>query len=222
MTGRSSDGPLAVLARIRRGSAAPALAGERCELCAEPIVDGHSHLVDVESRSLQCACRACYLLFVGGNGRIRAVPERYVSFPDLHLPAAQWDAFQIPVSVAFFFLNSSLSRMVALYPSPAGATESLLPLDAWADVAAAHPELAVMAPDVEALLIRSERGEQEPECYLVPIDACYELVGRLRTTWRGFDGGADARAELTEFFARVHQRARPASGGFPSPPEASS
>jgi len=213
-------GPLAVLARIRRGAPAPA-AGERCELCAEPIAEeAHDHLVDVESRALRCSCRACYLLFVDATGRLRSVPDRYLSFGDLHLTAAQWDAFQIPVSVAFFFVNSSLSRVVALYPSPAGATESLLPLDAWADVAGAHPELATMAPDVEALLIHAERGER-PECYLVPIDACYELVGRLRTTWRGFDGGADARAELTAFFDGVRQRARPASGGRPSPPEAS-
>jgi len=98
---------------------------------------------------------------------------------------------------------------VALYPSPAGATESLLPLDAWADLAAAHPELTTMAPDVEALLVRGERG-LAPECYLVPIDACYELVGRLRTTWRGFDGGSEAHDELAAYFDRVRRRARPA------------
>jgi hypothetical protein len=205
------DRPLAVLSRIRAGRtrSAPAPTGERCDLCGEPIVDEHDHLVDVESRALRCSCRACYLLFVGGATRLRSVPDRYVSFPDLRLSAGQWDAFQIPVSVAFFFVNSSLSRVVALYPSPAGATESLLPLDAWAELAAEHPELATMSPDVEALLIRAERGAG-PECFLVPIDACYELVGRLRATWRGFDGGADARDELDGFFARVRERARPA------------
>ena len=215
----TDNGPLAVLARIRRSApVASAASGERCELCAEPIGDEHDHLVDVESRALRCSCRACYLLFVGGETRLRSVPDRYLSFPDLGLSAAQWEAFQIPVSVAFFFVNSSLSRVVALYPSPAGATESLLPLDAWAELAAEHPELATMTPDIEALLIRAERGDTE--CFLVPIDACYELVGRLRTTWRGFDGGADARGELDGFFARVRQRARPASGGHPSPPGA--
>ena len=203
-----NEGPLAVLARIRRRPPAPAPEGERCDLCAGPVGAEHDHLVDLESRSLRCACRECYLLFVNEGTRLRAVPDRYLSFPDLHLSAAQWDAFQIPVSVAFFFVNSGLSRVVALYPSPAGATESLLPLDAWAELAGAHPELTTMVPDVEALLIRGERG-RAPECYLVPIDACYELVGRLRTTWRGFDGGADAHDELTGFFDRVRQRARP-------------
>jgi len=215
-------GPLAVLARIRRGQTAPLVpAGERCDLCGEAIDDEHGHLVDVESRAMQCSCRACYLLFTTGSTRLRSVPDRYVSFPDVRLSAAQWDAFQIPVSVAFFFLNSSLSRVVALYPSPAGATESLLPLDAWSELERTYPEVAAMAPDVEALLMHAERGDAGPECYLVPIDACYELVGRLRTTWRGFDGGADARDQLATFFERVRARATPASGGRPSPPEAS-
>ena len=60
-------------------------------------------------------------------------------------------------------------------------------------------------PDVEALLVRGASGGRAPECYLVPIDACYELVGRLRTTWRGFDGGAEAHDELTGFFDRVRR-----------------
>ena len=49
-------------------------------------------------------------------------------------------------------------------------------------------------PDVEALLDPS-RGPRRDEfsCHLVPIDACYELVGRLRLLWRGFDGGPEAR-----------------------------
>ena len=37
--------------------------------------------------------------------------------------------------------------------------------------------------------------------HLVPIDRCYELVGALRTAWRGFDGGQEARALLDAFFA---------------------
>jgi hypothetical protein len=210
MSRPSDDGPLAVLSRIRAGRDRPSSEreGERCDLCAAPVDAGHGHLVDLERRWLRCACRPCYLLFVNGGSRLRAVPDRYLTFPGLHLSPAQWDAFQIPVSVVFFFVNSALGRVVALYPSPAGATESLLPLDAWAELTDGHPELTTMMPDVEALLLRGERG-RPPDCYLVPIDACYELVGRLRTTWRGFDGGADAHAELAAFFERVHQRARP-------------
>ena len=113
--------------------------------------------------------------------------------PTCGCPPRQWDALQIPVSVAFFFVNSTLDRVSAFYPSPAGATESLLPLDTWDELTAAHAELATLEPDVEAFLVRVSTGRRtEGECYLVPIDACYELVGQLRTLWRGFDGGQEA------------------------------
>src|SRR5262249_5046801 len=110
----------------------------------------------------------------------------------------------------FFFINAELGRVAAFYPSPAGATESLLPLDTWAEVVAANPALAVLQPDVEALLVRASRSgpAAQAECYGVPIDACYELVGRLRTLWRGFDGGAEARAALDAFFENVRSRAK--------------
>ena len=38
------------------------------------------------------------------------------------------------------------------------------------------------------------------EAHLVPIDACYELVGLLRQVWRGFDGGQEARARIETWF----------------------
>jgi hypothetical protein len=54
------------------------------------------------------------------------------------------------------------------------------------------------------------RDREQFDCHLVPIDACYELVGRMRMTWRGFDGGQEARTAMTEFFATVESRSRPA------------
>ena len=129
-------------------------------MCSEPIPAEHGHVVDLEQRSLRCTCRGCYLLFTpagAGGHRYRAVPDRYLSFPDVQLSPGQWDELQIPVSVAFFFLNSTLERMAAFYPGPAGATESLLPLDAWDLVVAANPGLATLQPDVEALLVRCDR-----------------------------------------------------------------
>jgi Family of unknown function (DUF5947) len=135
------------------------------------------------------------------------VPDRYRTLPDVRLSPVQWDALQIPVGVAFLFLNSTLGRVAAFYPSPAGATESLLPLEAWDEVVADHPELSSMCPDVEALLVRVDPATNEGECFLVPIDACYELVGQFRRLWRGFDGGADVHAALVAFFDRVRDRA---------------
>jgi hypothetical protein len=191
-------------------------------MCAVPITDEHQHVVDLASRSLMCTCRPCYLLFTaeGADLRYRAVPDRYLSFPDFQLGPGQWDQLEIPVGLAFFFRNSALGRTVAFYPGPAGATESELPLDAWDAVAADNPQLSVLAPDVEALLVRTPgRGSGELTCHLVPIDACYELVGRLRSVWRGFDGGQEARAMMEGFFARVAARSTPAPAPSTAPGE---
>ncbi len=184
-------------------------------MCDASIAEAHQHVVDLTSRSLMCTCRACYLLFTaeGAHLRYRAVPDRYLSFPDFRLGPGQWDQLEIPVGLAFFFHNSALGRTIAFYPGPAGATESELPLDAWDSVTADNPQLGVMAPDTEALLVRTPgRGSGEMTCHLVPIDACYELVGQLRSVWRGFDGGQDARATIEAFFAKVAARSRPAPG----------
>jgi hypothetical protein len=68
-----------------------------------------------------------------------------------------------------------------------------------------------MAPDVEAILI-SRGDDGTTEHFLVPIDACYELAGRMRLHWRGFDGGAEARQSIAEFLGDVRSRARPLRG----------
>ncbi len=207
--------------------------GERCELCAQLIPDEHNHVVDLESRSLMCACRPCYLVFSpqgSGGNRFRAVPDRFLSFADFTLSSAQWDAMQIPVGVAFFFMNSSLNHIAAFYPGPAGATESMLSLDSWDEVVGTNPALATLQPDVEAFLVRSADRRSvdlqdtvgsgvadgsgvdtvQAECFLVPIDVCYELVGELRRLWKGFDGGTEAHAALDAFFDRVRSKAQPA------------
>ena len=141
------------------------------------------------------------------------MPDRYLSFPGFALGARQYDELEIPVGLAFLFSNSVLGRVVAFYPGPAGATESELPLDAWSRIVAANPELGQLRPDVEALLIRGEdRSRNEFSCHLVPIDTCYELVGRLRLLWRGFDGGTEVRQAIEDFFAAVDGPAAPAGG----------
>jgi hypothetical protein len=210
---RAGAGPLAALARLRqtRPAADP---GERCDMCAADIPSDHGHVVDLDDRSLLCACQACRLLFTNpgaGGGRYRAVPDRYLRMTDFSLTDSQWDALQIPVAVAFFFKNSAADAIATFFPGPAGATECLLPLDAWGDVEAANPLVASLEPDTEALLIRAEGGGDGAECFLVPIDSCYELVGHLRRLWRGFDGGAEARRALDDYFDRLRQRARPVS-----------
>jgi hypothetical protein len=215
--------PLAALRRVTSTRPVP-VTEERCEMCAVPIAHRHQHVVNLESRVLMCTCRNCYLLFdiEGAEQRYKAVPERYLSFPEFSLGPGQWDELEIPVGLAFLFRNSVLGRTIAFYPGPAGATESELPLAAWDSVVAGNPQLGVLEPDVEALLIRAPdhsrgRGTSDFSCNVVPIDACYELVGRLRQLWRGFDGGQDAHDAMDAFFAAVSERSRPApavSDGF--------
>ena len=206
-------GPPDVLRRLAAGRARPR-PGERCDLCGEPVPDEHSHVADLRSRSILCGCRACYLLFThggAGGGHLRAIPDHYEQVTDFSLGAGLWDALQIPVGVAFFFLNSEVGHVTAFYPGPAGAAESLLPLDAWQAVVDAHPQLATLLPDVEAVLVRvggTRRAEGfRPEAYVVPIDACYELVGLLRVHWRGFDGGEEANTAVAQFFEGVRAKA---------------
>jgi Family of unknown function (DUF5947) len=205
-----------VLARIRAGRGAPQPAGERCEMCSEAIADEHQHVVNLDGRQLMCVCRGCYLLFTDTQAelRYRAIPDRYLAFPNFALDRRAWEALQIPVGLAFFFYNSTLGRTVAFYPGPAGATESELDLRAWTDIRAADPRVDIIAHDTEALLVRVPDDETaSPLAYLVPIDACYEFVGRLRMMWRGFDGGQEVRNYIDEFFEKLDSRSRKADRG---------
>jgi len=191
---------------------------ERCEMCREVLGERHGHVVDLEQRSLACTCRACYLLFThegAAGGRYRAVPEHVYHDPDRPLTDADWGELQIPVAMAFFFYNSALSRVVAGYPSPAGVTECELDLAAWDRLAAAHPLLGGLAPDVEAIFVN--RDEVRYEVFLIPVDECYALVGELRMKWQGFDGGAEARAALAAFLDGLRRRAVPLTGRDPVP-----
>jgi hypothetical protein len=182
---------------------------EVCELCATPVAAEHGHVADLEQAMLMCACRACYLLFThdqAGRGRYRAVPDRYLADPARQLTVAEWDELQIPVNLAFFLHSSLRDEVTGFYPSPAGVTECRLELNAWQRLADAHPLLRAASPDVEAILI--SRGDSGAEPFLVPVDACYELAGRMRLYWRGFDGGSEARESIAEFLDGVRSRAR--------------
>jgi hypothetical protein len=206
-----------VLARIRATKRPVQASGERCEMCAEPITDEHQHVVNVAARQLMCTCRGCYLLFSDPHAKLRyrAVPDRYLVFADFTLDRRAWESLQIPVGLAFFFRNSDMDKTVAFYPGPAGATESELDLGAWGSISGADTHMQMLADDVEALLVRvPDRDHADPElnaeaeCYLVPIDACYEFVGRLRMLWRGFDGGHEVREFVDGFFEQIMARSK--------------
>jgi hypothetical protein len=112
--------------------------------------------------------------------------------------------------MAFFFKSTPQGRVVAQYPSPAGATESLLSLDTWADIEQRNPILREMDDDVVALLVDRlghNMGGSPAQYYLVPIDECYRLVGIIRRHWRGLFGGAEVWREIGTFFAALRKRA---------------
>ena len=191
--GGREDGHASGLRRFRE--ARPA-GPPGCEMCAEPLGDRHAHAVNVENRALLCACRACGLLLSRGGtvarGRYRAVPERYLNVPSFRLEPADWDDLQIPVRMAFFFRNSVLDQFVAFYPSPGGATESLLPLATWDRVLAANPGLPDALPDVEASWSTGGRtGSPATWCRSTPAtswsDSCGR-TGRASTAAGGVDG----------------------------------
>lgn len=170
---------------------------ELCEFCAAPVGPQHSHVVDVENRRLMCSCRACWLLFTNPGaaaGRYRSAGERREKVDDGEF---DWTELAMPAGMAFFIRHSKPERVVGFYPSPGGATESALTFDND------QPAFGRLEADIEALLVY-KRGA-ETECWIVPVDACYELVGRIRRCWRGFDGGAEARTEIEGFFERLRE-----------------
>lgn len=125
----------------------------------------------------------------------------------------------VPIDMAFFFYSTPLGKLVALYPSPAGPTESLLSLESWQEVVGANPILRSMEPDVEALLVNRVRGARE--YYVAPIDECYKLVGLIRANWRGLSGGAEAWKAINDFFTELKTRSKSAppaiAGGLSIP-----
>ena len=184
-----ADSRLAQLTRRRE----PAL--ERCELCGAPIGADHRHLLEPQARELLCACRACALLFDRG-GRYRLVPTRRERLEGVGLTDEMWEELRLPVEIAFFVRSSAEDRVQAYYPSPMGATESLLTFDL--DV------LHTLEPDVEALLVDRHKGAREH--WIVPIDDCFRLVGLIRTHWQGLTGGRDVWVEIGRFFDGLERR----------------
>lgn len=184
---------------------------ERCELCSAELQSEHPHLIELTQRKLLCACDACALLFSGRNGaKYKRVSRDIRLLSNFRMTDAEWETLLIPINLAFFFQNSLTSKVGALYPSPAGATESLLPLEAWNHIVQANPVLHLMEPDIEALLVnRVGQARQGPpaEYYVVPIDCCYKLVGLIRMHWHGLSGGTEVWQKIGEFFRELRAKA---------------
>ena len=185
---------------------------ERCDMCGAAIAARHRHLLELPSRELRCACRACAILFdrrAAAGGRLRLVPDRRLRLDDFALDDLMWEELRLPVDIAFFFHNTQDELVQAYYPSPMGPTESLLTLGAWAALEQANPGLRSMEPDVEALLVHRALGARRH--WLVPIDECYALVGIIRSHWKGLTGGKEVWQQIARFYDELDRRSRPVS-----------
>jgi hypothetical protein len=181
---------------------------ESCELCSAPLSSIHEHLIESADGRLVCSCTACAILFSGQPGaRYRRVPRDVRFLSDFRLTDAQWEDLHLPINLAFFYRSTRAAKVVAVYPSPAGGTESLLTLEAWHQLEEENPVLREFEPDVEALLVN--RLGPAREHYRAPIDACYRLVGLIRTSWRGLSGGPEVWEEIRRFFADLNQSSTP-------------
>jgi hypothetical protein len=194
-------------------------AAEQCEFCSKELGSEHQHLIEPATKRLICACDACAVLFPGSHATYKRIPRVIRALTDFRITDEHWDSLLIPIGMAFFYDSSPAGRVLAVYPSPAGATESLLPLDAWREITRVNPILAGMERDVEALLVKrlsADRvhgtiGSSRHEYFIVPIDECFRLVGLIRLHWKGLAGGSDVWRELSGFFDRVRSRAIPAT-----------
>jgi Family of unknown function (DUF5947) len=177
---------------------------EQCDLCGLTIPLDHRHLLHLTERRIVCSCEACWAMRAG-EGDYRPVGSRTVWLTDLELPDDLWASFQIPIGLAFFMDSTVTGCVVAMYPSPAGATESELHFESWSRMVSLNPVLADLEPDIEGLIVN--RLADPPAYVIAPIDRCYELTGTIKAAWEGISGGAAVEQAVDGFFSRLRSGA---------------
>ncbi|MGH2918546.1 MAG: DUF5947 family protein [Solirubrobacteraceae bacterium] len=185
---------------------APVEEEEKCEICGQGLSAEHRHLLELGERRILCACEPC-IAMRSGMENYCPVGTRYLWLDDFEFPDELWAAFQLPIGLAFFFRSTGVDAVVALYPSPAGATESELHLESWEKLQGLNPILDNLEADAEALVV-NRMGDGEPEHAVVPIDECYRLVGLIKSTWEGISGGPAIENAVPKFFEYVRHKAR--------------
>jgi Fe-S cluster biogenesis protein NfuA/nitrite reductase/ring-hydroxylating ferredoxin subunit len=208
--GRSADGgPLQLepVPLLRNGGPVrvalpprPEPATATCELCPIGIGADHRHLLHLVERRIVCVCETCWSTR-SGDPEFRPPGSRTLVLDDFRMSDDVWSAFQIPIGLAFLLRSSVSGGVVALYPSPAGATESELELTAWDALCAANPVLERLEPDAEALIV--DRTHAQPVYAIVPVDQAYRLVGLVKERWEGITGGRGVEDAVAEYFATL-------------------
>lgn len=186
------------------GSAAPSPEVETCDVCGVTIPADHRHLLHLTERRIVCACEACWAMR-SGEGDYRPTGNRTLWLPDLQVPDEVWAGFQIPIGLAFFMRSTVTECVVAMYPSPAGATESELRFESWDRMTALNPVLGDLEPDTEGLI--ANRLSDPPMYAIAPIDRCYALTGAIKATWEGISGGTGVEPAVTNFFNALRAQA---------------
>jgi hypothetical protein len=176
---------------------------ERCDLCNTTLPDDHRHMLHLVDRRIVCTCEACWALH-SGDAEYRPTGKRTVWLDGLQCSDEVWATFQIPIGLAFFMRSTVTESVVAFYPSPAGATESELTLEAWEPLVRANPILEQLEPDAEALVVN--RLSEPAQYVLLPIDQCYALVGLIKSRWEGISGGGAIEEAVPQFFAAIRAR----------------
>ncbi len=187
------------------GASSAAAAVELCDLCGKQLDPEHRHLLHLVDRRILCTCEACVALR-GGDAELRPTGTRTVWLDDFTLSDEVWASFGIPIGLAFFIDSTATGGIVALYPSPAGATESELEIETWRDLRTENPVLMGLEPDAEALIVN--RIADPPEHAIAPIDECYRLVGLIKVNWDGISGGTGVERAIESFFAELEEKAR--------------
>jgi Fe-S cluster biogenesis protein NfuA len=206
MAGGSPPAPAALALPIAM-STPEAPVGERCDLCGTTVPEDHRHLLNLVERRIECACESCWALR-SGDAEYRPTGGRTLWLADLQLPDELWASFQIPIGLAFFMQSSTAGCVVALYPSPGGATESELHFSSWSRLVELNPVLAGIEPDVEGLIV--DRLSDPAVYAIAPIDRCYALTGTVKANWEGISGGPGVREAVSAFFAELRAEALPA------------
>jgi hypothetical protein len=183
---------------------APVVEVEKCEVCGSSLSEDHRHLLELGERRILCACEPCIAMRSGVDNYC-PVGTRTLWLDDFDFPDELWAAFQLPIGLAFFLRSTGTNTVVALYPSPAGATESELHLESWEALVARNPILQQLDSDGEALVVN--RMTDPPEHAIVPIDECYRLVGLIKSNWTGISGGNAISDAVPLFFQHVRRKA---------------
>jgi hypothetical protein len=180
---------------------------ERCDICGAVVPDDHRHLLHLEERRIVCSCEACWALH-SGDPEYRPSGMRTLWLDGFDCNEELWGMLGIPIGLAFFMRSTASDPahpVVAFYPSPAGATECELGLEAWDAMVTANPVLERLEPDAEALIVN--RLAEPAQYVIAPIDVCYALVGLIKSRWEGISGGDAIERAVPEFFAELREKA---------------